>query len=88
MIFTFYKKKYQNSEISFVLKSDAYGVGCIEVSNFLIKNNFKSFFVGTVYEALNIKKNSNIANLDIYILYESIILYTVLPLCEGRICKE
>jgi alanine racemase len=68
----FYKKKYQNSEISFVLKSDAYGVGCIEVSNFLIKNNFKSFFVGTVYEALNIKKNSNIANLDIYILYESI----------------
>ena len=54
------------SEIAPCVKADAYGLGLIEISKFLIGLRCKSFFVATIDEALLLRENFE--KIDIYIL--------------------
>ena len=54
------------SEIAACVKANAYGLGLIEISKFLISLRCKSFFVATIDEALLLRENFE--KIDIYLL--------------------
>ncbi len=56
----------KKAEVAASIKSNAYGLGAIEVTKSLIKTGCKSFFVATAQEALEIR-NIN-SHIDIYVL--------------------
>ena len=60
------KRISKNSEISAVLKSNAYGLGLQNIAKKLIKIGCKSFFLNTFKEALYLRKIC--PSLDIYLL--------------------
>ena len=60
------KRISKNSEISAVLKSNAYGLGLENIAKKLIKIGCKSFFLNTFKEALYLRKIC--PSLDIYLL--------------------
>ena len=66
-----YNAKYiskicKNTVIAPVIKSDAYGIGVITITNIYIKLGFKNFFVGNLNEAIKVRKNFK--NINIFIL--------------------
>ena len=58
-------KKFTKKNICPVIKANAYGLGDIPITKFLIKNKCKDFWVANIIEALKIK--NNIPNINIYV---------------------
>jgi alanine racemase len=51
-------KKVNNKKIIAVIKSNAYGLGLIEIAKFLESENINYFAVATLEEAINLRKNN------------------------------
>ena len=64
--YNFYKKIKNNVIVAPVIKANAYGLGYLEIYNFLVKNNCKYFFVATLEEGIKINNRNN--NIKIYVL--------------------
>ena len=58
-------KKFSKTTICPVIKANAYGLGDVQIANFLIKNKCKDFWVANISEAIKIKKY--ISNTNIYV---------------------
>ncbi len=59
-------KKINNCLVAPVIKSDGYGVGAILLTKILYECNYKDFFTGNIYEAINLRKKFK--NINIYVL--------------------
>ena len=59
-------KKINGSMIAPVIKSEGYGLGSILLTKILCECNFKDFFTGNIYEAINLRKKFK--NINIYVL--------------------
>lgn len=51
-------RKINNKQILAVIKSNAYGLGLIEIAKFLEKENISFFVVSTLLEAITLRKNN------------------------------
>ena len=51
-------RKKNNKQILAVIKSNAYGLGLIEIAKFLEKENISFFVVSTLLEAITLRKNN------------------------------
>ena len=60
------KKIAKNSKIGATIKSNAYGIGDKKVFSYLYKYGGRDFFVATVKEGINLRKNFKNAN--VYVL--------------------
>jgi len=58
-------KKFSKKAICPVIKANAYGLGDVPITKFLVKNKCKNFWVANIIEALKIKKN--VSNINIYV---------------------